>query len=373
MLLCLCTSERIRLLGECIPDCVRRHSCDYNLKNNLFSSVPGFNGTNCENNIDDCPGHQCANGGTCIDGVNTYNCQCRPEWTGIERLTVWSSVLDSSVFTPCISIPSACFHAKHSWHTTENIWFLAWSKSYACECVHACVFFRRLYATSSEVEQIFVLWSEIKTDIHLYYISHVACDSVLPAMLLMSWGLILNIRCVWANKVAWYTQAFHLPRWLKYITFSEPVMSSYSYLCRDVQMWFYIPIKSGAGQINVWVFLGGVHLIYGFMFQVRTWFNFLLLSTGQHCTEDVNECRLQPNTCQNGGTCSNLIGGYVCVCVNGWSGFDCSENIDDCATAACSPGSTCVDRVASFVCLCPHGKKGRPWRRSCVNILYTHT
>lgn len=46
--------------------------------------MPGFNGTNCENNIDDCPSHQCANGGTCIDGVNTYNCQCPPEWTGME-------------------------------------------------------------------------------------------------------------------------------------------------------------------------------------------------------------------------------------------------------------------------------------------------
>lgn len=84
------------------------------------------------------------------------------------------------------------------------------------------------------------------------------------------------------------------------------------------------------------------------------------LSAGQHCTEDVDECRLQPNTCQNGGTCSNLFGSYVCVCVNGWSGLHCSENIDDCATAACSPGSTCIDRVASFVCLCPYGKTGRP-------------
>uniref|UniRef100_A0A3B3ZAP4 Uncharacterized protein n=1 Tax=Periophthalmus magnuspinnatus TaxID=409849 RepID=A0A3B3ZAP4_9GOBI len=122
----------------------------------LCTNTP-FNGTNCENNIDDCPGHQCANGGTCMDGVNTYNCQCPPEWT-------------------------------------------------------------------------------------------------------------------------------------------------------------------------------------------------------QHCMEDVDECRLQPNTCQNGGTCSNVAGSYACVCVNGWMGPDCSENIDDCATAACHKGSTCVDRVASFICLCPHGK-----------------
>lgn len=80
---------------------------------------------------------------------------------------------------------------------------------------------------------------------------------------------------------------------------------------------------------------------------------------GQFCTEDVDECLLQPNACQNGGTCTNRNGGYGCVCVNGWSGDDCSENIDDCAFASCTPGSTCIDRVASFSCMCPEGKAGK--------------
>lgn len=44
--------------------------------------VLGFEGQNCEVNVDDCPGNRCLNGGTCVDGVNTYNCQCPPEWTG---------------------------------------------------------------------------------------------------------------------------------------------------------------------------------------------------------------------------------------------------------------------------------------------------
>lgn len=46
--------------------------------------VSGFTGKNCDSNIDDCPGHECQNGGTCVDGVNTYNCQCNPEFTGLE-------------------------------------------------------------------------------------------------------------------------------------------------------------------------------------------------------------------------------------------------------------------------------------------------
>lgn len=90
--------------------------------------------------------------------------------------------------------------------------------------------------------------------------------------------------------------------------------------------------------------------------------NFELVSfvvSGQFCTEDVDECQLQPNACQNGGTCTNHNGGYACVCVNGWSGDDCSKNIDDCFTASCANGSTCIDRVASFSCICPEGKAGK--------------
>jgi hypothetical protein len=32
--------------------------------------------------IDDCENIICLNGGTCIDGVNTYNCDCAEGYTG---------------------------------------------------------------------------------------------------------------------------------------------------------------------------------------------------------------------------------------------------------------------------------------------------
>lgn len=46
---------------------------------------------------------------------------------------------------------------------------------------------------------------------------------------------------------------------------------------------------------------------------VRIWFLFT----------DVNECELFP--CQNGGTCRNTAGGYVCECMPGWEGKDCEH------------------------------------------------
>jgi len=54
----------------------------------------------------------------------------------------------------------------------------------------------------------------------------------------------------------------------------------------------------------------------------------------------------------------NKPGGYQCICVNGWTGHDCSENVDDCSTAACESGATCIDRVGHFYCQCPPGKTG---------------
>ncbi|XP_071505772.1 uncharacterized protein [Diadema antillarum] len=36
----------------------------------------GFEGNNCENNVDDCVNNGCENGGTCVDGVHEYTCQC---------------------------------------------------------------------------------------------------------------------------------------------------------------------------------------------------------------------------------------------------------------------------------------------------------
>jgi hypothetical protein len=42
----------------------------------------GFTGTNCTVNIDDCTTSPCLNGGTCVDGINSYQCSCATGYTG---------------------------------------------------------------------------------------------------------------------------------------------------------------------------------------------------------------------------------------------------------------------------------------------------
>uniref|UniRef100_A0A6G1SNF6 Neurogenic locus Notch protein n=1 Tax=Aceria tosichella TaxID=561515 RepID=A0A6G1SNF6_9ACAR len=76
-------------------------------------------------------------------------------------------------------------------------------------------------------------------------------------------------------------------------------------------------------------------------------------------TKSINECARKPNPCQNGATCvTKPGGGYQCICVNGWEGENCTENVNDCTTAACENNATCHDRVGNFYCECPPGKTG---------------
>lgn len=42
--------------------------------------------------------------------------------------------------------------------------------------------------------------------------------------------------------------------------------------------------------------------------------------TGQNCEIEVNECQSHP--CQNGGTCIDLVGHYICSCPPGTLGME---------------------------------------------------
>ncbi|PIO40090.1 hypothetical protein AB205_0191720 [Aquarana catesbeiana] len=48
--------------------------------------VAGFEGTNCEINIDECQSHPCQNGGSCIDLIGRYICSCPPGTLGMQQL-----------------------------------------------------------------------------------------------------------------------------------------------------------------------------------------------------------------------------------------------------------------------------------------------
>ena len=73
--------------------------------------------------------------------------------------------------------------------------------------------------------------------------------------------------------------------------------------------------------------------------------------------EDIDECELYPDICENGGICSNLFGDYNCTCSEGFTGKNCTDV--DCSTVDCNHGS-CVENFDKWYCDCNdfyHGLK----------------
>ena len=80
--------------------------------------------------------------------------------------------------------------------------------------------------------------------------------------------------------------------------------------------------------------------------------------TGSNCSLDIDDCNIEP--CMNGATClvcqymgskskkivcnffQDEVDGFSCVCLAGYSGMDCSVNIDDCSDNPCDNGGTCI-------------------------------
>ncbi len=62
--------------------------------------------------------------------------------------------------------------------------------------------------------------------------------------------------------------------------------------------------------------------------------------------------------CSNGGVCQDRVNGFVCVCLAGFRGERCAEDIDECVSAPCRNGGNCTDCVNSYTCSCPVGFSG---------------
>lgn len=99
--------------------------------------------------------------------------------------------------------------------------------------------------------------------------------------------------------------------------------------------------------------------------------------TGHDCSQDIDECRSTNSSvvsvrhqhshrrepdydgpCEHGGTCVNTIGSFKCHCEPGFTGPRCEININECESNPCQNEGTCLDNPGHFTCVCMPGFTG---------------
>ena len=66
---------------ECTPNPCVNGTCTDGDNSYTCSCTTGWQGLNCDENIDDCINNNCVNG-SCVDAVNSYTCSCNSGWEG---------------------------------------------------------------------------------------------------------------------------------------------------------------------------------------------------------------------------------------------------------------------------------------------------
>ena len=55
----------------------------------------------------------------------------------------------------------------------------------------------------------------------------------------------------------------------------------------------------------------------------------------------------------------DLVADFACACPPGYTGKNCSMDIDECQEVGCPGNSTCMDSIDDFTCVCNPGYTGQ--------------
>ncbi|XP_046553135.1 fibropellin-1-like [Haliotis rubra] len=88
--------------------------------------------------------------------------------------------------------------------------------------------------------------------------------------------------------------------------------------------------------------------------------------SGDDCSQGRDDCASNP--CRNNGTCSDGIGSFVCICAPGITGDRCEDDINECEELSpCRNGATCLNTLGSYVCQCPREFTGKDCQTKITN------
>ncbi|XP_052240158.1 fibropellin-1-like [Dreissena polymorpha] len=400
---------------EDIDECVG-HSCWTNQSRcqdrvNGYVCVcdPGFNGSSCETNINECVNHDCRNGGICQDGINSYTCLCLAGYTGRYCQNMTNECDNNSqcqnggtcidgiasfrcacpggytgdfcqlVINNCLGV-TACQNGGICRNMVNN---------YTCDCPAGytgefCVILIDECASNPCKNG-----GECNDGIAKFTctcqpgFNGILCDNDINECIPNPCGdhgtctnLQADYRCTCANGYRGRNCSEDIDECV-----SSPCLKGQcinlvnSYVCKcdpgyegincDKNINDCIPNPCYNGACNDQVLNYTCKCVAGY--------------SGRDCDININECSSKP--CGDNGICFDGVNNYTCVCDAGWTGTHCQTDINECSPNPCQNGGNCLNKVNAFQCECTAGHTGDTCRTSvlgdscaervsiCANIL----
>ncbi|KAM8866406.1 LOW QUALITY PROTEIN: protein crumbs homolog 2-like [Synchiropus picturatus] len=298
--------------------------------------VPGFQGSHCDLDINECASRPCQNNGTCQDEVDHYWCDCAPGYRGMNCETE----IDECESHPCLNGATCQDHVA----------------MYRCECVagfqgHDCEVNIDECASSPCLNQGRCIdqVNSFRCDCDGTGFVGVRCEEEILEC--------ASSPCLNGGSCEDMINQYACLCWPGFqgVNCQEDVDECELQPCDNSGECFQ---RSERRNYGVLPELSAAEFSYeaasGFLCRCLPGF------TGANCSINVDECESAP--CQHGGSCRDLVNSFQCSCRDGFRGVLCEEDIDECQSNPCQNGATCEDADNSYRCHCPEPDAGLdPW------------
>ncbi|XP_056628217.1 protein crumbs homolog 2b [Triplophysa dalaica] len=369
---------------DCTDDpCFNNATCVWTRDGYECQCVGGFEGQHCEEDIDECLSQPCRNGAICVDGIDVYQCYCVPGFQGFHC----EIDINECASQPCEN-NGTCVNERDR---------------YICEClngftgVNCEVEIDECEATPCQNEatchdhvglytcECFPGYEGINCELNID-----ECDSspCLNAGRCVDLVNSYECDCSGTGFVGSVCDE-DIPECAsdpcQHGSSCQEGVNQYTCLCWpgfagencevDVDECQSQPCEND-GEC----FQRSSSSLYRVLSELDTDFTFEHAAgylchcrsgfTGENCSVNVNECESTP--CKNEGTCDDLINAYRCTCAPGFTGVVCEMNIDECESESCRNGARCEDAINDYVCHCPPpGPEQLPWGGHDCDITLT--
>ncbi|XP_064416166.1 protein crumbs homolog 1 [Latimeria chalumnae] len=302
--------------------------------------VPGYQGKHCEIEVNECVSEPCQNGATCLNGIGKYVCVCPPGYTG----TNCELEIDDCLSQPCFN-SATCYDSLTGYFCTCTPGFrgnlceinIDECASQPCQNGGKCIDKENGYSCNCTCTGFIGPHCETYIPLCLSQpcLNNATCEDSKQNYTCHCWPGFTGTQCeLDINECS-----------------SNPCLRGGD--CVELS-WIdqYESIPELPSHFNY-------HQASGYICRCQQGF------TGTRCQDDINECDLNP--CQNGGTCENFIGTYVCHCPARkegiiYGGQNCTDILIGCESHKCQNGGTCIPYLQNhhhgYSCICSSGYTG---------------